>query len=200
MPPSRITARRVVKCREKSDASFPGDRQHAIWILQHSLSSAHRQVALIRRFQFGRNMMILVIAASRSFLKNGCMKTSTLRNGTERVSLRRNKVGFIAAIAFLILTELSANAAEASPLKPPAHGSIPVAFVISEGAVVIDFCGPWEVFRDVMVPGRAGSSFPSLHCLRQNESDSGRWRNENCSGLHFRERAGAESHRHPRAK
>src|SRR5437867_9014656 len=29
---------------------------------------------------------------------------------------------------------------------------IPVAFVISEGAVVIDFCGPWEVFRDVMLP------------------------------------------------
>src|SRR5437867_2960009 len=28
---------------------------------------------------------------------------------------------------------------------------IPVAFVISEGAVVIDFCGPWEVFRDVML-------------------------------------------------
>src|SRR5436305_8686041 len=36
-------------------------------------------------------------------------------------------------------------------LKPPAKGEIPVAFVISEGAVIIDFCGPWEVFRDVMV-------------------------------------------------
>jgi transcriptional regulator GlxA family with amidase domain len=39
-------------------------------------------------------------------------------------------------------------------LKPPAQGSIPVAFVISEGAVVIDFCGPWEVFENVEVPGR----------------------------------------------
>jgi putative intracellular protease/amidase/YHS domain-containing protein len=36
-----------------------------------------------------------------------------------------------------------------NPLVPPAKGAIPVAFVISDGAVVIDFCGPWEVFQDV---------------------------------------------------
>ena len=41
-----------------------------------------------------------------------------------------------------------------SPLKPPAQGSIPVAFVVSDGAVVIDFSGPWEVFETVFVPGR----------------------------------------------
>jgi putative intracellular protease/amidase/YHS domain-containing protein len=35
-----------------------------------------------------------------------------------------------------------------NPLTPPAHGSIPVAFLISEGAVMIDFTGPWEVFQD----------------------------------------------------
>ena len=45
------------------------------------------------------------------------------------------------------------------PLKPPAQGSIPVAFLISEGAVVIDFCGPWEVFQDVSVPGRPSGAF-----------------------------------------
>jgi len=45
------------------------------------------------------------------------------------------------------------------PLKPPAQGSIPVAFVISEGAVVIDFCGPWEVFQDIYVPERQGNAF-----------------------------------------
>lgn len=41
-----------------------------------------------------------------------------------------------------------------SPLKAPASGAIPVAFVISKGAVVIDFAGPWEVFQDADVPGR----------------------------------------------
>src|SRR5271154_6452977 len=34
------------------------------------------------------------------------------------------------------------------PLLPPAKDPIPVAFVISDGAVVIDFSGPWEVFQD----------------------------------------------------
>jgi transcriptional regulator GlxA family with amidase domain len=32
--------------------------------------------------------------------------------------------------------------------SPAAAGEIPVAFLISEGAVIIDFCGPWEVFQD----------------------------------------------------
>jgi putative intracellular protease/amidase/YHS domain-containing protein len=41
-----------------------------------------------------------------------------------------------------------------SPLKPPASGAIPVAFVISKGAVLIDFAGPWEVFENATVPGR----------------------------------------------
>jgi putative intracellular protease/amidase/YHS domain-containing protein len=35
-----------------------------------------------------------------------------------------------------------------SPLTMPSSGGIPVAFPISHGAVVIDFCGPWEVFQD----------------------------------------------------
>jgi transcriptional regulator GlxA family with amidase domain len=46
-----------------------------------------------------------------------------------------------------------------NPLKPPAEGSIPVAVLISDGAVVIDFCGPWEVFQDVNIPGRNDAPF-----------------------------------------
>src|SRR5947208_5153485 len=42
------------------------------------------------------------------------------------------------------------NSPNINSLKPATP--IPVAFVISEGAVIIDFCGPWEVFRDVMLP------------------------------------------------
>ena len=48
---------------------------------------------------------------------------------------------------------------DSSPLKPPAQGSIPVAFLVSEGAVVIDFCGPWAVFNNVSIPGRKGDCF-----------------------------------------
>lgn len=41
-----------------------------------------------------------------------------------------------------------------SPLKPPASGPVPVAFPIADGAVLIDFVGPWEVFLSATVPGR----------------------------------------------
>jgi putative intracellular protease/amidase/YHS domain-containing protein len=46
------------------------------------------------------------------------------------------------------------SAVTLSPLKPPASGPIAVAFVISKGAVLIDFAGPWEVFQNADIPGR----------------------------------------------
>jgi putative intracellular protease/amidase/YHS domain-containing protein len=51
------------------------------------------------------------------------------------------------------------SSAVTNPLKPPAEGPIPVAFLVSDGAVVIDFAGPWEVFQDVMIPGRMNMAF-----------------------------------------
>jgi transcriptional regulator GlxA family with amidase domain len=66
------------------------------------------------------------------------------------------------ALGSLYAAEAPGSASPQSPplpLKPPAVGSIPVAFLVSDGAVVIDFCGPWEVFQDVSVPGRDGDAF-----------------------------------------
>ena len=40
----------------------------------------------------------------------------------------------------------------AAQLTPPANRSIRVAFVMTDGATMIDFAGPWEVFQDVMLP------------------------------------------------
>src|SRR3984893_9469359 len=37
--------------------------------------------------------------------------------------------------------------------KPPKRGPISVVFVVGNGATVIDFAGPWEVFQDASVPG-----------------------------------------------
>lgn len=39
-------------------------------------------------------------------------------------------------------------------LAPPAKGKIPVAFVLTDGATVIDFAGPWEVFGKATVYDR----------------------------------------------
>ena len=51
----------------------------------------------------------------------------------------------------------SDNVAISNPLTPPAHGSIPVAFVVSQGTVMIDLAGPWEVFNSVMIMSRGAS-------------------------------------------
>jgi len=54
----------------------------------------------------------------------------------------------------------------APALRAPQTGSIPVAFLISDGAVIIDFCGPWEVFESVQVPGRREEPF-SLYTVAE---------------------------------
>jgi len=91
--------------------------------------------------------MIAVMNARTSSIKRKDLVNAAARSG------------LIAALALFVIGHLSANAApiettgssgdnkqasKANSLKPPAHGQIPVAFVISDGAVIIDFCGPWE--------------------------------------------------------
>jgi hypothetical protein len=57
----------------------------------------------------------------------------------------------------------TASAAPPAPLEPPVSGGIPVAFLVSDGAVIIDFCGPWEVFQDVQVGEERGPHHVGLH-------------------------------------
>src|SRR6266446_315631 len=119
-------------------------------------------------------MVIIGIAANR-----GCARITVMNAPTSSIN-RKDPVnaaarfGLIATLALFVIGHLSANAApiettgssgdnkqagKANSLKPPAQGKIPIAFVISEGAVIIDFCGPWEVFRDVNIPGREDGPF-----------------------------------------
>jgi len=66
------------------------------------------------------------------------------------------KQAILTSLALLVPVAIFVAAAptDTATLKPPAKDPIPVAFVISDGAVIIDFCGPWEVFRDVNIPGK----------------------------------------------
>ncbi|KQV44928.1 hypothetical protein ASE26_28555 [Duganella sp. Root198D2] len=68
-------------------------------------------------------------------------------------------MGLGAALPALAHAKAQQAAAPAAPLAPPAQGSIPVAFLLSDNAVMIDFGGPWEVFCNVSVPGREGTLF-----------------------------------------
>ena len=110
--------------------------------------------------------MIIVIAATTLSSDNRIMNARTI-NKIDLV-YRVARFGFLLALGVLALSALFATGApvktdnhskpvevtaETGSLKPPDKGQIPVAFLISDGAVVIDFCGPWEVFQDVMIPG-----------------------------------------------
>lgn len=58
-----------------------------------------------------------------------------------------------ALIAFCTVSATQAADVTAH-IAPPEKGPIKVAFVLSDNAVVIDFGGPWEVFGNVMLPGK----------------------------------------------
>src|SRR5512137_2780065 len=55
------------------------------------------------------------------------------------------------AALLLALAVPAAAAEERHRFAPLADRPIRVAFLVSEGATLIDFAGPWEVFQDVMV-------------------------------------------------
>ncbi len=111
------------------------------------------------------------------------MNTPTNTINWRRLLRTAPEFGLLAAITLTVLGQLfgsnpaqapsgaqgGQSAVETKSLKPPVQGSIPVAFLISEGAVMIDFTGPWEVFQDVMVPGRAEHPF---HLYTVSESTS----------------------------
>ncbi len=100
----------------------------------------------IRRLRF--------CSAAATAISEGVSDSHNHTAGVARASLRHCIVNARRGSGFG-----SDNAGGITPLAPPAHGSIPVAFVISEGAVIIDFCGPWEVFENTNVPGRTEDVF-----------------------------------------
>ena len=118
--------------------------------------------------------MIIVIAANRPPQEGRLMNERTNTMNRTRLLKTAAEFALTAAIALSAIGELSASsgpveatsasnankpAVKANPLKSPVQGSIPVAFLVSDGAVIIDFCGPWEVFQDVSIPGRQNAPF-----------------------------------------
>src|SRR6185312_1692333 len=75
--------------------------------------------------------------------------------------LRTAAAGTIAAGAGLtprVAGSAPVGSSAVAALAAPADKPVPVAVLLSEGAVVIDFAGPWEVFQDTFVPSR-GAGF-----------------------------------------
>src|SRR5438132_13760568 len=115
-------------------------------------------------------------------------KNLSVMNARTNITNRRllnptAELGLLAAITLVVLGQLSGSnlakapstsegnhaAVKINPLKPPAQGRIPVAFLISERAGMMDCTVPGEVFQDVMVPGRKDRRF---HLYPGSESTS----------------------------
>src|SRR6516225_4776295 len=88
-----------------------------------------------------------------------------------RELLRKSTV-FTLSIVFLSFQGLtfaqqppSQSAVPPTKLVPPAHGKIPVAFVIGRAAETIDVVGPWEVFQSTFFP-RPGASMEDMQAFQ----------------------------------
>ena len=118
-------------------------------------------------------MMIVVIAATTLLSENRTMNAQSSTKDKIEFVYQVARFGFLLALLLLALSALTTAAplktddtsnpntlaGDTASLKPPDKGQIPVAFLISDGAVIIDFCGPWEVFQDVMIPSRQEMPF-----------------------------------------
>ncbi len=105
--------------------------------------------------------MIVVIAAITLRSQRRVMNR-TFHLTTAVVFIHRAvRIIVLATLAILLVGLLAATVAraECGPLKAPEKEQIPVAFLISDGAQVIDFCGPWEVFQDTVIPSRTDMPF-----------------------------------------
>jgi putative intracellular protease/amidase/YHS domain-containing protein len=87
------------------------------------------------------------------------MRTRSASDIAKGADMKRRDVlrGAAAWSVVALAPGAQSEGSEAAPAPP--QGSVPVAFLLSDGAVIIDFCGPWEVFQDVDVPGRREPPF-----------------------------------------
>src|SRR5262245_46024284 len=95
--------------------------------------------------------------------------------GTGFAALMYNKLERL-SIVFIVLISFpglafnqqppSPSDARATKLVPPAHGKIPVAFIIGRGAETIDLVGPWVAFQSALRPFSAGMSMEDLELFQ----------------------------------
>lgn len=74
--------------------------------------------------------------------------------------MKRFHCAILSLLGFLVVStsggaqQVPSASSHVPQYRLPEKGRIPVAFVISDDAVTIDFAGPWEVFKDVFIQER----------------------------------------------
>lgn len=89
--------------------------------------------------------------------------------------------------ASVVSSACRAQQESSSPLGPIAdlEGRIPVAFVMGEGATMIDFAGPWEVFQDTGEAGVPGFYLYTVADSREPRNTTGTSTNGRLHGMKF---------------
>src|SRR5256885_5602742 len=110
------------------------------------------------RFQAGRNCAFFVFSAKAS---------RTTLGGNRKKGCPMIRVMFavlmlaVVLMLSLVLVLTAGSVVYAGALQPPEGRKIRVAVVMTEGAVVIDYAGPWEVFANVHTgKGDMGQQMP----------------------------------------
>src|SRR5437773_5047441 len=88
---------------------------------------------------------------------------------TAYVYNKQKRLSIIFAV-FISFAGLAFGQQQPSPsatrLVPPAHGKIPVAFIIGRGAETIDFVGPWEAFQFAFRPSPGAMSMEDMELFQ----------------------------------
>src|SRR5436305_245264 len=100
------------------------------------------------------------------------MNISLVDNGPTRRGFLKTSAGSVLVASLIpilnlrgrgvVAQQLRPSVVPATKLVPPAHGKIPVPFIIGRGAETIDFVGPWEVFQFALRPSQAGGMGASM--------------------------------------
>src|SRR5215469_15747897 len=118
-----------------------------------------------REFVLSRSIGRILISFLTSDRKNAAKRQTRAGTGMAFLSGSPDTACIMKKIQAALLTVVillgvacaqqgSSASDKAAKLVPPATGKINVAFILTEGSVMIDFAGPWEAFQDVMVPAR----------------------------------------------
>src|SRR5262249_47636567 len=75
-------------------------------------------------------------------------------------------IAFTSFVGMAFGQQPSPSPAPATKLVPPAHGKIPVAFIIGRGAETIDFVGPWVAFQYAIRLPSPGMSMEDLELFQ----------------------------------
>lgn len=109
----------------------------------------------------------------RRFIRAGAMKLrgtgfATLMSAASMYNkLKRLAIVFIIFISFPVPAyNQRLPSSPVTRLVPPAHGKIPVAFIIGRSAETIDFVGPWEAFYFAFRPSSSAMSMEDMELFQ----------------------------------